>query len=591
MTNSWMPEYTPPWEEAGAVPVREAYAAGLWSYAVGRPAAQHPRYREATDRAEAFNWSPWWIRTYADVEAVLQECWFDERAGRRVVAFLQQLTMTRGEWRGEPFALMDWQAYDLVMPLYGWMTPEGLRRYTKGSVWIPKKNGKSCLASGLGLYHLRGDKEGAPYVWIAAGDRAQAGIIHDESTRMVKATPGLLDDLRCVDSRKRIVYPERDGVFEALSADAELKEGLDWSAGIFDELHVGARKMWTTLSGGGAARRQPIMLSISTAGVYDVTGIGWEQWDYGQKVADGSLVDSSFFSLTYGATDEDDWEDWHVIERANPSLGVTCKERYLQERLTEAQASPRKIPEFERYHLNRWTAASTRWIDQGEWIACAADAPYERDLIGRPCWGGMDLSLCDDITAFVLWFKPSKAGEKHRVLPYFWLPKDNAIELEKRSRAPYTVWSRGGHLMLTDGNWIDHRVIRDHILDLAKRYKIQSIGYDPYRAVEIVRDLQDGGLNMVEHRQGMLSMSGPTSAVEGFIRRREMAHPDHPVLNWMVSNCMPVSDRAGNTMLMKGDGKVRHKIDGVVAMLMAQSVAGATIEKISVYESRGLLRI
>ncbi len=571
--SDWMPDFLAPWKRGA---VREEYAAGFWSYALGRPAAKHKRYAEACRLAQtakkARRFSPWWIRTVADVDAVLQGCWFDAAAGQYACDFLEELTLSKGEWAGQKLELSDWQRYDWIMPQYGWKSADGLRRFTQSGVWIPKKNGKSGLASGLGLYHLRADREPAAYVWIASIDKVQAKIIYNESKRMVEATPWLTRDIRIVKSSREIHFDRKHSELHGLSADVKQKEGLDWSAGIYDELHVAPREMWSVLEGGGAARQQPLMISISTAGIYDALSIGWEQWEYARQVREGELYDPSFFALQYYGQEEE-WDDWNNVLRANPNAGITCKVRYLTERLKKAQQSEAKRSDYLRYHLNVWVNAAVRWMPAATWATCEADADYTADLLGKPCYGGLDLSLTRDLTSLCLAFPGDEEDDPIRFLWYYWLPKENIRELEAISHAPYQRWAGQGYIELTEGDVIDYHVVRDQIIALGEMYEIEEIGCDKHLAPGIMRDLDDAGFTMLEIPQGMMSMSPITSAFEVDICQEKVKHLGNPITNWMVGNCQAKYDHVGNYMLQKGDGKVRYKIDGVVAAVMAHSRA------------------
>jgi phage terminase large subunit-like protein len=592
---------------------------------VGRPAAEHPEYAEALKRIDALppeRWfSPWWLRTYQDVNAVLAGCWMDAQAGGRVCGFFERCLrhsktgVGENEPAGRPVVLMDWVKWDILYPLFGWRRPDGTRRFRKASVWIPKKNSKSFTCSGLGLYLLTKDQEPNAEVYSAAGSRDQASIIWKESARMVRraASAKLRRLLTLVDSRKAITYQTLtdEGSFKALASEAGLQEGLNWSALLFDEVHVQAdREFYDTLVYGGIARRQPLLIQISTAGQYDPMSIGWEEYSDAVRIHEGGVnnwetlvyiakvaVADDWFAERPGEAD-DDWTDPAVLKKANPGVGITFKEEDLLAQRDEALETPRKQNRFLRYRGNIWTNAATRWMDVRTWAACACrDPEYVAALEGQPCWGGMDLSLGNDLTAVVLWFKPGRHGAKHRVLPFFWLPQDNIAELEKQSRAPYRQWARRGLMELTPGNWIDFGTIRQRVNELAERFRIQQMGYDPWQAREIVQGLMSDGLKMEEVRQTAAVMCGPTANVEAKVRRLELEHPDHEILNWHVGNCQPLYDTKGNYYLTKGErrgaskGAIRYKIDGANAMITANALACVSEDKRSVYETRGLLKL
>jgi len=303
------------------------------------------------------------VRTEADERAVAQGYVFRLAAAERVRTFFQRfLCHSKGEWAGQPFELLDWQWDDIVAPLFGWQRPDGTRRFRRGYIEVPKKNGKSCLFSGLSLYLLLADGEPGAEIYSAAVDRDQASIVFTEAANMVEASPHLASRLQVVRSTKRIVDHRSRSYYKALSADVPAKEGLNAHAILIDELHAQRnRDLWDTLRYAGASRRQPLHLAITTAG-YDRHSICWEQHDYAKKVQDGTIQDLAFFSYICAAESDDDWTAPEVWRKANPSFGITLSAEQFAEDCQEAQQSPAKENSFRRYRLNQWTEQDVRWL-------------------------------------------------------------------------------------------------------------------------------------------------------------------------------------------------------------------------------------
>src|SRR5262245_38425335 len=236
-----------------------------------------------------------WVRTEADERAVFDGCYFDIYAAERVRTFFRKfLRHSKGQWAKQPFELLEWQWTQIVAPLFGWMRADGTRRFRRGYIEVPKKNGKSTLFAGLSLYLLAGDREPGAEIYSAAVDRDQAAIVLNEAANMVEASPDLSQRLKVIRSTKRIMFYRTNSVYRALSADVPAKEGLNAHAILMDELHAQKnRDLWDTLRYAGASRRQPLHLSITTAG-YDRHSIGWEQHLYAQAVLEGTVQDLSF---------------------------------------------------------------------------------------------------------------------------------------------------------------------------------------------------------------------------------------------------------------------------------------------------------
>jgi phage terminase large subunit-like protein len=193
--------------------------------------------QQLTD-AEAAGWIDW-VRSEADERAVLEGCYFDIQAAERVQTFFRKfLRHSKGQWAGKPFELLEWQWDRIVARIFGWKRADGTRRYRRGYIEVPKKNGKSTLFSGLSLYLLCGDGEPGAEIYSAAVDRDQASIVYNESANMVEASPAHSGRLQVVRSTKRITFPKTRSFYKALSADVPAKEGLNAHAVLVDELHA-----------------------------------------------------------------------------------------------------------------------------------------------------------------------------------------------------------------------------------------------------------------------------------------------------------------------------------------------------------------
>jgi phage terminase large subunit-like protein len=486
-----------------------------------------------------------------------------------------------GEFADRPFALLDWQWRDVIGPLFGWKRRDGTRRFRRAYVEIPKKNGKSTLCAGIALYLLVADGEPGAEVYSAAADRRQASIVFNEAVRMVYASPHLARILEPRTASKRILHPGAQSFYEALSADVPTKEGLNIHGLIFDELHAQkTRKLWDTLGYGGAARRQPLLVAITTAGV-DRDSICYEQHRYAEGVLNGTVEDWSYFAYIRGAGPEDDWADQEVWKQANPSWGVTIKPDTFAEDFKRAKNSVTEQNAFRRYRLNQWTEQEVRWISLDRWDACQATYTAE-DLTGHACYGGLDLALTTDVAAFVLYFADTRT-----VLPYFWVPECAVKDRGDKNRFRLDPWVRSGRIHATPGNVIDYDHIRVKLNALRTIFDIREVAMDRWNSAQLATQLSGDGFKVFLFGQGYASMSGPAKELERLILDRKLQHDGNPVLRWMVSNVAIEQDAAGNIKPSKR--KSAEKIDGVVALCMALGRAMVAAEKKgSVYDQQGL---
>lgn len=365
------------------------------------------------------------------------------------------------------------------------------------------------------------------------------------------------------------------------------KEGLNAHAVLIDELHAQPnRQMWDTLRYAGASRRQPLHLSITTAG-FDRHSICWEQHDYAEKVLDGTIEDPSFFAFIAAAAPDDDWTSPQVWKKANPSFGITINAEQFAEDCQEAQESPAKENSFRRYRLNQWTEQDVRWLNMEKWDACAA---LPSDLDGQECFAGLDLSSTTDISALVLVFP---RGDRYAVLAFFWVPEEGARLRERRDRVPYAQWIREKHIDASPGEVVDYDRIRRRVNELGERFDIRQIAIDRWNATQLATQLEGDGFEMVAFGQGYASMSAPTKRLEELVLSGKLAHGGNPVLRWMAGNVSLETDAADNWKPSKK--KSVERIDGIVALIMGVAQAGVSVPggEMSVYdrENRGFIVI
>lgn len=505
------------------------------------------------------------------------------------IKFISALKFTKGEWAGKPFVLQPWQK-KFIRKLFGYVNNDGTRRYRTAYLEIPRKNGKSELAAAIALYLLFADGEPGAEIYSAAADREQASLVFNAAASMVRRSKWLSGISRIVDSQKRIVFYKKNSFYRAISSEAYSKHGFNAHAVVYDELHVAPnRDLWDTLQTSMGARRQPLMLAITTAG-YDRNSICWEVHEYARQVRDGVIKDPSFLPVIYSADPDDDWTSKKVWAKANPNLGVTIKLDFLRQECQRAQEIAAYQNTFRRLYLNQWTQQDTRWIDMEAWRECGGKADYE-ELANLRCWAGVDLSTTTDISSCALVFEPDSDGVVH-VLSYNWVPSENIAARVRRDRVPYDLWAQQGHITATEGNVIDYDYIRIAITDEIKRRfpLLQVVGYDPWNATKWAIDLESEGVPVMEVRQGFKTMSPACKELERLIIGRKLRHNNNPVLTWAMDNLVVAQDPAGNIKPAKD--KSTERIDPAVAVIIAISaMLQSEAPEESAYESRGVFAV
>ena len=467
---------------------------------------------------------------------------------------------------GQPLTLRPWQR-DIVTRLFGTLRPNGRRQYRRCYIWIPRKNGKTELAAALALYALLGDNEPGAQIYSAAADRQNAALIFTACANMIRADAELSGYCEIVESLKEIRYRPTGSIYRALSAEAYSKHGLNAHVVIYDELHTAQdRGLWDVLTSSQGARRQPLVIVISTAG-FDRTSIGYEIYDYTRKVRDGIIEDAATLPVIYGADEQDDWTDERVWEKANPALGDFREVDELRDAFKVARNLPSEENKFRQLYLNQWTEQATRWLDMATWDAQAGTV-NEDALAGRMACGGLDIASVSDLSA-VAWAFPEATGDAVTVLVRCWLPE---AQLE-RARNPkrwdvYRRWVDAGLLLVTPGSATDYAFIKAAIIADCQRFDVRRLHVDRlFQGQQLMQELEEQGVPVAAMGQGFMSMGPAVKAFERRYLQGKIRHGANPLLRWAVANAVAVHDPAGNTKLDKS--KAQDKIDPLQALVMA----------------------
>lgn len=516
-----------------------------------------------------------------------------KRTAWHAFEFFRLLRFSKGDTAGQPFELEPWQKF-IVGSVFGWRRTDGRRRFRMVYVQIARKNGKSELASGVGLYCLTADGEEGAEIYSAATMKEQARIVFETAQRMVRKSPSLSKIIGIYRNNLHVLATASK--FEPLGADEDTMDGLNVHCALVDELHAHkSRGTWDVLETATGARSQPLMFGITTAGF--IRGIAWELRGYCVKLLQGAALDRSTdatFAYVAEIDEGDDWMDQSCWPKANPNYGVSVQVDDMERLADKAKAIPGSQNNFRCKRLNQWVQQSVRWMSMPAWDECG-DEIDPALLIGRRCFGGLDLSAKVDLCALSLVFPPIESDPMWRILPFFWCPEAKIAMVSGGhlvDRVPYDAWRDAGLLEQTQGDVVDHAVIRRRIVELGQKYKIVEIGFDSWNASQMAVWLQEDGFNLFEMRQGARTMSEPMKDLEALVLSGRIAHGANEVLRWMADN---VNAKLDDNENIKPDKKNSSgKIDGIVATIMAlgranlqQQDPGALLEA-SILATRGV---
>jgi len=494
--------------------------------------------------------------------------YFDETAAGRAVEFFGFLKHSKGEWAGKPFVLAAWQTF-IVWVLFGWKrSSDGMRRFRTAYIEVARKNGKSTFAAALGLYLLVADGEPGAEIYTAATKREQARIIHGEATRMVNKSPDLQELIEIY--KDNLNVPAADCKYEPLGGESMGEWGLNPHGVLVDELHAHPNgELWDALDTAMGARRQPLLLAISTAG-YDKTTICWEIHDRCLKALEAASesdagFDDTLFALIAALDEGDDWSDEANWIKANPNLGLSVKLDNLRVQCNKAQTSPRFQNTFRRLHLNEWTERESRWLDMEVWRR-SPGVIVRSELYRCECCGGLDLASRLDLTALVLAFRIDGAI---KLKPKFWIPEETAAQREREDRVPYRHWVQQGLVEMTPGNVVDYNYIEQAIQRDDEEFLIRQIAFDPWNAQQTATNLKNYGIEMLEFPQTIRHYNEPTLEFERLLQLGRLHHGNHPVLNWNAANVTVITDSSGNVRPVKPKHQDPKRVDGIQAAIMA----------------------
>lgn len=334
------------------------------------------------------------------------------------------------------------------------------------------------------------------------------------------------------------------------------------------------------MEGSTAAKDDPLFFMITTAGS-DLNSICYAKHDYAKKVRDGIIEDDTFLPVIYAADPKDDPFIESTWKKANPNYGISVKKDFMYEQAMKAKRNKAYLNSFLRLHLNIWTNVAEVWIADDLWLQCGKTYTNQQlieNLRGENCYMALDLSSKSDITGQTAIFPPNPERsfypDKYISINWFWLPEEKGRDSADKNNVNYLQWVADGWIEETVGNVIDYDYIQQRIEENCELFNVLKFAYDPYNSTQIVAKLEEKGLPMEAFRQGYVSMNFPTLEFEVKVSRKEIFHNNNPVLRWMVSNGVLVSDTGGK-LFKVGKNQPHQKIDGLVTNIMALGLAMA----------------
>lgn len=495
---------------------------------------------------------------------------FDKEAAERICRFVQKLPHTKGEWlrRKLKITLEPWQLF-FFASAFGWLKKsDNTRRFREIYLKVPRKNGKSIIAAGTGLFGLCADNEYGSEVYCGATNEKQAWEVFKPARLMVSKLPNLRKRFGLEIHAKKLTKDD-GSVFEPVIGQPG--DGSSPHVAIIDEYHEHASSdQYDTFDTGMGSRESPFTLVITTAG----DDIESPCYDFEQRVIEmlRGTKDDGLFGLVYGIDENDDWTDPQVLIKANPNYGISVKADYLLAQQQKAINRPRFTNRFKTKHLNVWVSAKEAYFNMEKWKACEDKALSIENFMGDNCIQACDLARKLDMNSKARIFWKYIDGKRHWycISPQFWVPYDTAFDNEIKSLGErFQKYINLGVLSVTDGAEIDYREIQDDIEKSHLETPSIRIPLDPHGATNLGHHLMDEGLDVVTITQNYTNLSDPMKELEAAITAGRFHHDGNPIMTWCISNVIGKFLPGNDDVVRPIKQKSVNKIDGAVALIMA----------------------
>lgn len=501
---------------------------------------------------------------------------YDPRRANHILEFFENyLHHSKGKCGGQLVKLELWEKA-MLATAYGFVDIEGYRQYRETLLIVGKKNGKSLLASGVGLYMLHADGEPGPEIYAVATKRDQAKIIWQEAKRMVRKSPSLAKRTRSLVAELDSDW--NDGVFKPLASDSDTLDGLNIHCALMDEIHQwkNGRALYDIIADGVIAREQPMIFETSTAGtiredMYD------EKYEEAERIINGyddpdGYHDEHFLPLIYELDSRNEWTDPNAWIKANPGLGPIKSKKALADKVEKAKANPALVRNLVCKEFNIRETSSEAWLNFEE-----LDNRETFDLQKlKPRYGigGADLSSTTDLTAAKVIFRVPD-DPKLYVLSMYWIAEDLLEKRVKEDQIPYDKWHERGLVRLCPGNSVHAKYVKEWFVEVQEKLDVYIpwVGYDSWSAKYWVEDMADyfGKNAMVPVIQGKKTLSDPMKRLHNDLCSKLVIYNNNPIDKWCLANTAYDEDKNGNIQPHK-TSKPTRRIDGTAALLDAYTV-------------------
>lgn len=512
----------------------------------------------------------WIRRLYDKITAGLRDgaLHFDAKTANRAIEFIESFCH-HCEGRSDLITLELWQRATICL-IFGIVDEDGLRQFREVFMVMGRKNGKSLFASACIAYMTYLDGEYGAKVYCLAPKLEQAAIVYENFFKMVQAEP----ELSCLAQKRRSdVYLESTNTsIRPLAFNAKKSDGFNPHLTVCDEIASWpaeqGRKQYEVMKSALGARKQPLILSISTAG-YVNDGPYDELMMRSTAFLLGNSKERRLLPILYLIDDVSKWNDITELRKSNPNMGVSVSEGFFLDEIAVAENSLSKRAEFLTKYCNIKQSSSAAWLPYEAVDAVSGETYRLEDFRSSYCVGGIDLSQTTDLTACCVVIE--KAGQLHTFCQFF-MPANKIDELQEREGVPYRLYVRQGWVQPSGENFVDYEDCLAWFRMLVEEYEILplQVGYDRYSAQYLVQDMTAYGFHMDDVFQGN-NLTPVLHEMDGLVRDGKLHLGDNNLLKAHFLN-VAVQQDTENRKIRPVKIEPRAHIDGFVAVCDAMTV-------------------
>lgn len=504
------------------------------------------------------------------VRGIEEKKWFyNEKKAQKAIKFIENFCH-HSEGRNDLLKLELWQK-SIVSAIFGIVDCEGYRQFREVFIIVARKNGKTLFAAAIIAYMAYLDGEYGAKIYCLAPKLEQADLVYDAFYQIVQADEELSDPDFTKKRRSDIYIQQLNTSIKRLAFNSKKSDGFNPHLTVCDEMEAWpgeqGLKQYEVMKSALGARKQPLILSIATAG-YVNDGIYDELMKRSTAFLKGGN-EMRLLPFLYIIDDVQKWDDLEELKKSNPNMGVSVSEDFYIEEIKVACNSLSKKAEFLTKYCNIKQNSSVAWLDFQDVDDISGEKYSLEDFKGCYCVGGIDLSQTTDLTAASIVIEKSK---KLYVFTQFFMPRERFDKACEEDNTPYSIYNKQGLLSLSGEHYVDYKDVFNWFVMLIKKYKIRplKVGYDRFSAQYLIQDMAQAGFHMDDVFQGT-NLSPLLKEFEGIIKDKKINIGENNLLKSHLLN-VAVQINSGDGRMKPVKIEPRMRIDGFVSVIDAMTV-------------------